>query len=178
MTIDVKCAHCGRTIAQDDGIWFHPDTMSARCDGPDDEEGIAWSDLVRQAEPHVIDIDAFVNGYVTCAVWAGLDWSVVVDGENDNPDPLDDNYSVSDIAEETMEEIRREAREFCEANASDLSGIDPEQAGHDFYLTRNRHGAGYWDRGLGPVGDRLTDAAHAYGESDLYVGDDGKLYLP
>lgn len=48
------CAHCGRPIEQDDapdGPWFHPDTMHARCDGPDDEPGLAWGDMVRQAEP-------------------------------------------------------------------------------------------------------------------------------
>lgn len=47
----VTCTHCGRVIEDDDGTWFHPDTMSARCDGPDDEEGISWGDMVRQAEP-------------------------------------------------------------------------------------------------------------------------------
>ena len=36
---------------------------------------------------------------------------------------------------------------------------------HDFALTRNRHGAGFWDRGLGDIGARLTEAAHAYGDS-------------
>jgi hypothetical protein len=47
------CAHCGREIEDDDDgrIWYHPDTMSARCDGPDDEPGLYWSDMVRQAEP-------------------------------------------------------------------------------------------------------------------------------
>lgn len=48
------CSHCGRPIEQDDapvGTWFHPDTMTARCDGPDDEPGLYWSDMVRTAEP-------------------------------------------------------------------------------------------------------------------------------
>jgi hypothetical protein len=57
-----------------------------------------------------------------------------------------------------------------------LLEFDYSQMGHDFWLTRNRHGAGFWDRGLGALGDRLTSAAHAYGEVDLYVGDDGRLY--
>ena len=48
--------------------------------------------------------------------------------------------------------------------------------GHDFWLTRNRHGAGFWDRGLEFVGINLTDAAHAWGEFNLYVGDDGLIY--
>ena len=72
---------------------------------------------------------------------------------------------------------RADVVSFVEANQSDLENLDPGQIGHDFWLTRNRHGAGFWDRGLGDVGDRLTKAAHAFGESDLYVGDDGNLYV-
>ena len=60
------------------------------------------------------------------------------------------------------------------AAARDL-GEDSSRAGHDFFLTRNRHGAGFWDRNLGQVGDRLTTAAHVYGECYLYAADvDGR----
>ena len=38
-----------------------------------------------------------------------------------------------------------------------------ELAGHDFALTRNGHGTGFWDRGLGAIGDMLTDACKPYG---------------
>lgn len=54
--------------------------------------------------------------------------------------------------------------------------LTPDRAGHDFWLTRNGHGAGFWDRGMGKLGDRLADAARAYGSVDLYVGDDKKIY--
>jgi hypothetical protein len=50
------------------------------------------------------------------------------------------------------------------------------RAGHDFWLTRNGHGAGFWDRGLGDLGERLSKAAKVYGEVYLYPGDDGKVY--
>ena len=66
--------------------------------------------------------------------------------------------------------------EVCEHLAVPLVQ-DPEQDGHDFWLTRNGHGAGFWDRGLGDVGDRLTDIAHGFGECDLYAGDDGRVYV-
>lgn len=56
------------------------------------------------------------------------------------------------------------------------SRITPEQVGHDFYLTRNCHGAGFWDRGNGKMGDELTELAHPYGGFELYLGDDGLLY--
>lgn len=111
--------------------------------------------------------------YAECAVWAGLD----NDRDPDCPPPLDENYSTDDLAPETWERIGQECRDFCDACWDDLQAVDPEQAGHDFHLTRNRHGAGFWDRGLGDVGERLTAAAHAYGEDYLYAGDDGQLYL-
>jgi hypothetical protein len=51
-------------------------------------------------------------------------------------------------------------------------------AGHDFWLTRNGHGAGFWDgHWPEPAADVLTRLAHSFGYSDLYRGDDGKLYL-
>lgn len=55
-----------------------------------------------------------------------------------------------------------------------------EQIGHDFLLTRNGHGAGFWDRGtLYPegFGDILTGRAKAYGELTPYLGDDGRIYV-
>ena len=50
--------------------------------------------------------------------------------------------------------------------------------GHDLLLTRNHHGAGFWD-GDWPkgVGKRLTDAADRLGEVYPYVGDDGLIYI-
>jgi hypothetical protein len=96
----------------------------------------------------------------------------------DNPRPLDDNYGIEDIAPETLAAMAADVADFMAANASDLdaSGLDASQIGHNFWLTRNGHGTGFWDRGLRDVGERLTDACRPYGECDLYVGDDGKVY--
>jgi hypothetical protein len=61
-----------------------------------------------------------------------------------------------------------------------LKGIAPDSAGHDFWLTRNHHGAGFWDRDELDADDRgkkLTDIAHAFGEKDLVLGDDGLTYI-
>ena len=50
-------------------------------------------------------------------------------------------------------------------------------AGHDFWLTRNGHGAGFWDGDWPlPYADLLDKAAQAAGTCDLYVGDDGMIY--
>lgn len=37
-----------------------------------------------------------------------------------------------------------------------------EHVGHDFWLTSQGHGAGFWDRDLDEVGDTLTDSASGY----------------
>ena len=52
-----------------------------------------------------------------------------------------------------------------------------EQAGHDFWLTRNGHGAGFWDRGLGALGETLTKWAKAAGTCDVIETDTNELSL-
>ncbi len=103
---------------------------------------------------------------------------------SDNPE-LED-ATINDLSPEAWERSLKDCAAFQAANADDIELFaydhSDTQAGHDFWLTRNRHGAGFWDRkisGNGPQAwcDRLTDAAHAAGEVDLYKGDDGKLYL-
>jgi hypothetical protein len=46
---------------------------------------------------------------------------------------------------------------------------DPGQVGHDFILTRNGHGAGFWDRGLGELGKWLTGMAKPFGSQNAYA---------
>ena len=97
--------------------------------------------------------------------------------------PLDQNYGFEDIATPTWNGLIKEAREFQRENADDIAAgtvrgrYDPEvQAGHDFWLTRNGHGAGFWD-GDWPEGaeDRLTDSSRRFGEVNLYVHR-GRIY--
>jgi hypothetical protein len=134
-------------------------------------------------------VDTMVDGYVAALLWAGLDWSLVTeDGKGeDNPIPLDENYDSDDISDEAMDTIRQECEEFYETHALILDWITtrgpegcrfygPEQAGIDFYLTRNGHGAGFWDRGLGILGDILSAGSKPYGETNEYPHE-GKIYL-
>ena len=116
------------------------------------------------------DIETVLTAYVECALWASTDWD---DGE-----PLDGLYSADDLAPEALASMRAEVADFLGACSElDLSPITAEQFGHDFWLTRNGHGAGFWDRGNGELGDTLTALAHPYGESNVYVGDDGSIYV-
>ena len=115
------------------------------------------------------DLERVLGAYIECALWSSTD----EDGES-----LDGLYSADDLSDETRDEMTEDVSDFLESNEEliQASGLTLEQVGHDFWLTRNRHGAGFWDRGLGEVGDKLTEMAHPYGSCDLYVGDDGQVY--
>ena len=112
----------------------------------------------------------FMNGYLQCALWTGL---------TDDGTPLDSLYSVDDIHPESLAEHEKGCRDFYDSHYVTWFGVgmSDDDAGHNFSLTRNGHGTGFWDRGLGKVGRDLTEACRAYGEAYLYVGDDGVLYF-
>jgi hypothetical protein len=122
----------------------------------------------------VDDLDEFTLAYVTCALWSTHDNS---DPETGG-DPMDANYDPYDIAPETLAKMARDCRRFRDENPTMLGRAgDDQQNGHDFWLTRNGHGAGFWDRGYpGNTGTVLTKAAQGFGEVDLYVGDDGQIH--
>lgn len=110
--------------------------------------------------------------YLMCALWASNGESNE-NGEN----PLDANYGIDDFSQEATERAERECQALL-STYSDVIGTRFDQAGHDFWLTRNRHGAGFWDGGWPKdIGNILTNASHAFGELNVYVGDDNKLYF-
>lgn len=113
----------------------------------------------------------FTEAYIECALWSSNDES-----RDNGGDPLDANYTAADIAPETLAKMEAACRAFQKQCAVDLRRLSEEKAGHDFWLTRNGHGTGFWDRGYGELGDRLTEAAQAYGTVDLYIGDDGQIW--
>ncbi len=72
--------------------------------------------------------------------------------------------------------------------AIDQHQFSYEQAGHDFWLTRNGHGAGFWDRGLDSqvedeqggiwiLGEALTSASKSFGESHVFQHSDELVYF-
>lgn len=128
-------------------------------------------------------MDDFTTAYLEAALWTSLDETNPEQGGQ----PLDGNYSNDDIEADTLAEMIEDCRKFQEANVeliiddnvaveSNLSCGD--RAGHDFWLTRNGHGAGFWDGDWEhPAGATLTEAAKAFGEYDLTAtGTGGKVY--
>ena len=127
------------------------------------------------------ELDAFTRSYIETAIWIST-----VPGDNPNcDDPMDDEYSASDLAEETLRRMADECEQFQEealklvwaATKLTMNRKEQEQMGHDFWLTRNGHGAGFWDGDYPePLGQELTELSKSYGECSLYVGDDGQIY--
>ncbi len=126
-------------------------------------------------------IETILSHYIQAALWSSTDES-----RDDGGDPLDQNYDASDIDPDALASMRTDCEKFARANAASIALYDGEhgaweQAGHDFWLTRNGHGVGFWegsDRGWpGETGKTLDTACKACGECNLYLGDDGKLYI-
>lgn len=119
-------------------------------------------------------MDSFTQQYFETALWSSNDNSDDSGGE-----PLDTNYSISDIDPATRDRMIEDCADFQKdfGHLIDEGGGDYGQAGHDFWLTRNGHGAGFWDGDWPePQAEGLTEASKDFGEYNLYVGDDGVIY--
>jgi hypothetical protein len=105
-------------------------------------------------------MDIFTTAYVRCALWAEVD---------DSGDPLDDNYSQDDIDHKALKTMVADCERFQRDNWDDIAGC-ASIAGHDFWLTRNGHGSGFWDGDWDKeTGERLTKACEQYDPVDLFV---------
>ncbi len=104
-------------------------------------------------------IDEFTKHYIITALWSSI---------HDDGSPLDHDYHSSDLSPETLTAMAADCKRFQE-QAAGMIEDDLGQAGHDFWLTRNGHGAGFWDGGWPKHGDKLTRIASACGERHLYV---------
>lgn len=120
-------------------------------------------------------LDRMIDGYTECAIWSSLDMREPLDTL---AECFDAWATADDLSPETIAAFRRDCTDFYAEHYGDQTAElwTPEQFGHDFWLTRNGHGAGFWDRGHGPIGQSLSDAARVYGTVDLYTGDDGRIY--
>ena len=126
---------------------------------------------------------SFVRQYIETALWSSI---------TDDDTPMDRNYSAGDLTPEAVASVTKDCDDFLAAASGETPGYpdlltvwytagrDETDVAHDFWLTRNGHGAGFWDRfGRGHVayetGNKLSELAKSYGSSDLYVTDDGKV---
>lgn len=127
-----------------------------------------------------LTIEIVTRHYLICALWSSID---------EEGELLDSRFDLSDISNETKSKAREDVAAFLDLLARE--GIEwkenwsPEQLGHDFWLTRNGHGAGFFDRyssrneeayAMGKHMCDLVGCCTQFPEVDLYIGDDGQIY--
>lgn len=119
-------------------------------------------------------LDDFAQGYVEAMFFTNGD-------TGDEREDLLDELGVERLTRAAVESIAADCQAFlghimpdgCSAQQwiDRAEGYDMEQAGSDFWFTRQGHGVGFWDRKEldGELGEGLTAAAIAQGEVFPYV---------
>jgi hypothetical protein len=108
-------------------------------------------------------LQTMIESYLDTALWVQFDTE-----ENINKDNLSLDAKMQAI---------QDCSNFLHLLNYDVKHIDSIQMGHDFFLTRNRQGAGFWDRDNGDFGILLTDLSHKFTEFTPIIGDDGLVYF-
>ena len=120
---------------------------------------------------HCVDkercVDLMVKAYIECAYWADAG----PDGE--------EGLAEAELSEGSYASALFDCIAFLRLARWYINDWSMEQLGRDFWLTRNRHGTGFWDREFGSESarDEMTELSHRFGEVSLILGDDGLAYL-
>lgn len=112
---------------------------------------------------------------------------------SDSDKPLDKDYGIDDVEPTSLAELKLQFEEFTRVVSTSIAEkVGSFDAIEDFYLdtrpefpleydyilTRNRHGAGFWDGDWDKkVSQILTDAAHLQPEIEPYVGSDNLIHF-
>lgn len=93
-------------------------------------------------------------------------------------DNTDHEANGCDLSVGAEIELEREAKSFFATCRNHIPEGMFHQAGVDFWLTRNGHGTGFWDRGeYNGWQTFLTLEAESFGEAHVYLGDDGLAHI-
>lgn len=144
----------------------HPPARIGRCAV---RVGDRLAPVLNSERGNTVEItDPLTIAYIECALWSSGD------DEHESFDVFD----FDDLAPEALEQAILGCQQFASTYADEIATRSDSAAGHDLWLTRNGHGAGFWDGDWPePAATILDRAAKALGETNLYLGDDGKLYF-
>lgn len=114
--------------------------------------------------------------YLETAEWVGI-----IDPDPNANENVKDVTDISDDPHWTKRATKQAASalgdfiEECAIHKVSLDELTDTEIGHNFWLNRNGHGAGFWDLGLGKRGDELSKIAKRYGEENAIISDDGSI---
>ena len=120
------------------------------------------------------DVDEILTSYFEAALWTDEDRLAEEVGDDKAK-----SFTIFDFSDETKAKAKEEIEQFMQKAGQYLTNVTDDMIGHDFWLTRNHHGAGFWDRKeIGyEIGDKISEICHEFRELMVVVGDDEKLYL-
>jgi hypothetical protein len=151
------------------------------------------------------DINQILKGYIDAALWTEEErlrddyQSEYGSDEDDESDDSEDdelekliklsanlnkksfeNFTREDIEPDSLIKAYTEIKKFLDlAGDSVIEAIETnglERLGHDIWLTRNGHGAGFFDHSYDDENEkRLIQAGNALKEVDVYINDNLKL---
>jgi hypothetical protein len=156
-------------MAQKTGIRITSRGAAVKTSSPKAKNSAVKRKKASMPKKEALRFDDFADSYLETAIWAdrpeGCDanrvWPACI------PQILEDCYRF----QRENERLLDAAYQLLRLDEGDWRPYDVTDAGHDFWLSRNGHGTGFWDRELGEVGDKLHEAANAYGSMDVLPGD-------
>lgn len=148
------------------------------------------------------DANEILQGYIEAAIWTEEEMledeaTAEIDDEDDEMSDVDkiialkgkidskdfEYFAEEDVNVDSKISAYLDIKTFIQKAGDEAvkEAIEKEglfQLGMDFWLTRNGHGAGFWDRGYSNDNEKkLVQAAKDMRSKNLYVGDDFKLYF-
>jgi len=119
-------------------------------------------------------VDAFVRGYVAAALWASVPLDAL---PNDDASLEARGFTARSIDPDSMSAAENDCRAFVTDNWATLREVLDDSytehlAGSDFFLSRNGHGAGFFDRGRASCWHTLQRAAKVWGETHATIDGD------
>ena len=113
-----------------------------------------------------MNLETILTHYLVAVLWTD---------EHD----LGEGFSVCDFTQESKDNAMRDITAFTNEAKDLLENWNDEQIGHDFWLIRVGHGAGFWDRDETefPNGQAITEICHKYDFHGHTFSQDGKVFI-
>lgn len=171
LTADLPTMLAALQASDPNSTWLEPEEGEAPPDRDEAQEAILQR--ARELALADVDIDDVVDGYVDCMLWC----NTLGEGEGG------DIVTIPCEGEDATEEARKEARDDCADflnghwSAKELRELldfcsyygyrwASARIGYTFALSRNGHGAGFFDSGC----DALQKRARQWGEATWWIG--------